>query len=136
MRRYREEIVPQLSERFAGAGALNSSGFRQALASSGQELASRLAALRDQSMLQREQLNQNRLGNLGNFLSNQQQLQQQNSLRPSLSNLLDIGQFGLNAYTGLNRMNQGNRDVSYGSAINRGSFTPNPTTTVRFGAAV
>lgn len=136
MRRYQQETIPQLAERFAGAGALNSSGFQQSLASSGQELQSRLAALRDQSQLQREQLNQNRLGGLGNYLNGQQQLQQQNSFMPSLSTLLNAGQLGLNAYQGINSVRQGNRDVSYGNANSRASFTPNPTTTVRFGAAV
>jgi hypothetical protein len=45
-RQFSEEIMPQISERFAGLGALNSSGFQQSLAQAGASLSERLAALR------------------------------------------------------------------------------------------
>lgn len=48
MRQFNEEIVPQISERFAGMGALNSSGFRQTLGQAGAGLAERIAAMRAQ----------------------------------------------------------------------------------------
>lgn len=48
LRQYREEIVPGLSEQFAGmgAGGLSSSGFRNAQISGATDLAERLGALR------------------------------------------------------------------------------------------
>jgi len=48
MRKFQEEIIPQLAERFsgAGAGAQSSSAFQNALSSSGADLAERLGALR------------------------------------------------------------------------------------------
>ena len=45
-REFSEQIMPQISERFAGLGALNSSGFQQSLAQAGSGLSERLAALR------------------------------------------------------------------------------------------
>lgn len=50
MRRYREEIVPELSEQFAGmgSGALSSSGFRNAAVRSGVDLQERLGLIRAQ----------------------------------------------------------------------------------------
>lgn len=48
LRRFREEIVPELSEQFAGmgAGGLSSSGFRNAALNAGTSLAERIGALR------------------------------------------------------------------------------------------
>lgn len=48
LRRFREQIVPDLSEQFAGmgAGGLSSSGFRNAQMSAGTDLAERLGAIR------------------------------------------------------------------------------------------
>ncbi len=50
LRRYNEEIVPGLSEQFAGmgAGGLSSSGFRNAQVQGGVDLSERLAGLRAQ----------------------------------------------------------------------------------------
>lgn len=48
LRQFQEEIVPGLAERFAGAGALSSSGFAQALGGAGAGLQERLASLRAQ----------------------------------------------------------------------------------------
>lgn len=44
-RQFSEEILPQIAQRFSGLGALNSSGFQQALARAGEGLSERLAAL-------------------------------------------------------------------------------------------
>lgn len=48
LRRFREDIVPQLAEQFAGmgSGALTGSGFRNAALQAGTSLSERLAALR------------------------------------------------------------------------------------------
>lgn len=46
MRQFQEQLVPQLAERFAGAGALSSSSFGQALGSAGAGLQEQLASLR------------------------------------------------------------------------------------------
>ena len=50
MRRFREDIIPSLSEQFAGmgSGALSSSGFRNAAVNAGTDLAERLGSLRAQ----------------------------------------------------------------------------------------
>lgn len=45
-RQFEEETIPGLSERFAGLGALSSSGFQQALGQAGAGLSENLAALR------------------------------------------------------------------------------------------
>lgn len=48
LRRYREQIIPDLAEQFAGygAGSLGSSGFRNAAVSAGTDLSERLGKLR------------------------------------------------------------------------------------------
>jgi hypothetical protein len=53
MRQFQEQIVPQLAERFsgAGAGAQSSSAFQQALGGAGADLAERLGSLRGQLQL-------------------------------------------------------------------------------------
>jgi len=50
MRRFQEEIIPGLSEQFAGmgAGGLSSSGFRNAAVGAGTDLSERLGAIRAQ----------------------------------------------------------------------------------------
>lgn len=47
MRQFNEQIVPGLAERFAGAGALSSSGFQNALGQAGAGLSENLASLRE-----------------------------------------------------------------------------------------
>jgi hypothetical protein len=47
MRQFNEEIVPGIAERFAGSGALSSSGFQNSLGQAGAGLAERLASLRE-----------------------------------------------------------------------------------------
>lgn len=46
MRRFNEQIIPDLAEQFAGAGSLSSSGFRNAAVGAGTDLSERLAMLR------------------------------------------------------------------------------------------
>lgn len=55
MRQFQQEIVPEISERFAGLNAMGSSGFQQSLGSAGAGLAERLAMLR-------QGVNQNMMG--------------------------------------------------------------------------
>lgn len=52
MRQFNEEIIPQLSEQFAGADALSSSGFQQTLGKAGSGLMENLAALRGNMQMQ------------------------------------------------------------------------------------
>lgn len=101
MRQFNEQIIPQLSERFAGNR--HSGAFQQALSTAGGDLTTRLNALRYQHENQREQLNQNRLGTLSQFLTGQgqQNIQQQqaNSWAPTLQTAgnLALGLGGLGA---------------------------------------
>ena len=64
-RRFREQIIPDLSEQFAGmgSGGLSSSGFRNAAVSAGTDLSERLGAIRAQLRQQGAQ----GLSNLGQF---------------------------------------------------------------------
>lgn len=48
MQQFEQETVPMLAEKFAGQGALSSSGFGQSLSSAGSNLQTQLAALRAQ----------------------------------------------------------------------------------------
>ena len=45
-RKFQEETIPQLAEKFAGSGALSSSGFGQSLGAAGSQLQSNLANIR------------------------------------------------------------------------------------------
>jgi hypothetical protein len=51
MRQFQEEIVPEISERFAGMGGLRSGAFPQALGQAGASLAERLAGMRAQRQM-------------------------------------------------------------------------------------
>ena len=68
-RRFNEEIIPDLSEQFAGmgSGALSSSGFRNAAVNAGTDLSERLGSIRAQLRMQGAQgmmgLGQQALGN-------------------------------------------------------------------------
>jgi hypothetical protein len=57
LRQFQEQIIPSILERFAGAGALSSSGLNQSLAKAGESLSEKLAA-------QRSGLQQNALQSL------------------------------------------------------------------------
>jgi|WetSurMetagenome_2_1015567.scaffolds.fasta_scaffold111723_3 hypothetical protein len=48
MRQFNEQVVPGLAEQFAGAGALNSSGFQQTMGQAAGSLSERLAQMRAQ----------------------------------------------------------------------------------------
>jgi hypothetical protein len=83
MRRFNEEIIPGISEQFAGmgAGGLSSSGFRNAAVNAGTDLSERLGALR-------AQLRQQSAQGLQNFA--------QGGLNPSFNeNIYQKGQPGL-----------------------------------------
>lgn len=60
LRQFQEQIIPGIAERFAGADALESSGFRQALGQAGAGLTETLGA-------QRAGLQQSAFGNLANL---------------------------------------------------------------------
>lgn len=81
---FNDQIVPGIAERFTGANAQRSSGFRNALGAAGSGLAQKLAELqsghaRDQQsqMMQNRGQNLQQLGLLGNFVNQQNQLGQQ-----------------------------------------------------------
>lgn len=76
MRRFREDILPEVSQQFSSMGAERSSGYNQARQAAGEGLASRLASLRAQTGLQSRGLDQNRMNSLANFLQGQQQIAQ------------------------------------------------------------
>lgn len=52
MRQFQQEILPSVAERFAGVGALSSSGFQNALSQASTDLATNLGALRAQAQLE------------------------------------------------------------------------------------
>lgn len=96
-RRFSQNIIPQIAERFAGR---NSGAFRQQLSQAGQDLATRLASLGSQYNLQERGLEQQRQSQLGSYLAGQQQLglgaqqlanQQQNT---GIQGLLGGGRLG------------------------------------------
>ncbi len=73
-RKFYEDVIPNLSEQFAGmgAGGLSSSGFRNSATSAGVDLAERLGALRANLRMQSAQGLQNSgQAGLGSFSSNQ-----------------------------------------------------------------
>ncbi len=78
MRRYNEQIIPDLAEQFAGmgSGGLSSSGFRNAAVSAGTDLAERLGAIRAQLRAQGAQglqnIGQTALGNYSQDVVTQQ----------------------------------------------------------------
>lgn len=78
---YEQEILPSIANRFSSGGLQNSSAFRNALTSSGVDLAQKLAALRSQNeqnnaarRMGYENLYQNRLGALSGLIGQQNQL--------------------------------------------------------------
>lgn len=82
MRRYNEQIIPDLAEQFAGMGAgnLSSSGFRNAAVSAGTDLSERLGQIR-------ANLRQNAAQGLQNI--------GQQSLQPYVENVTNVAQPGL-----------------------------------------
>jgi hypothetical protein len=85
LRRYRTETVPTLANQFAGLGGLDSSGFRQALSGSSEDLQTRLAALRAQHEMSQNQFTtgaeerrRQMLAGLSGGLAGEEQQQQYN----------------------------------------------------------
>jgi hypothetical protein len=58
MSQFKQQIVPEIAERFAGMGAMDSSGFQQTMGAAGSNLAERLGMLREslKSNYQQQQL--------------------------------------------------------------------------------
>ncbi len=67
LQQFEEQILPMISERFAGHGALSSSGFGQALGGAGAGLQSQLAQLFSQLQGQASGRQQNQFGNLSSL---------------------------------------------------------------------
>lgn len=67
MQQFQEQILPGIAERFAGAGALSSSGFGQALGGAASGLQSNLAQLFSQLQMQSAQGANSQFGQLGQF---------------------------------------------------------------------
>lgn len=105
MRRFNEEIIPGLSEQFAGmgSGGLSSSGFRNAAVNAGTDLSERLGSLRAQLRQQGAQglagIGQAGLGNYSQDVMTQPGSQ---GLLGSISQGVGnaIGQFGGNYFGG------------------------------------
>ena len=71
---YQQQIIPQLLERFTGAGGGRSNALGQQLGAAGTDLLTNLGALQEQNQLRQAELNQGRLGQLGGYLGTQQGL--------------------------------------------------------------
>jgi hypothetical protein len=84
MRQFNEEIIPGISEQFAGmgSGALSSSGFRNAAVNAGTDLSERLGAIR-------ANLRQSSAQGLQNIGQSGLQPFQENVFRPGTPGLLD-----------------------------------------------
>jgi len=118
MTRFNEEIIPGLSEQFAGIGGLSSSGFQNAGAQAGQSLSERLGALRAGLRSQGAQ----GLQNIGQFAL---QPRVENIHRPETSGLIQsaaqgVGQ-GLASYAGQKMTGQGGIGGNRGGG---GNYSP------------
>jgi len=84
MRRFNEEIIPGLSEQFAGmgSGGLSSSGFRNAAVGAGTDLSERLGSIR-------AQLRQQSAQGLQNFAQGSLSPHQENVIRPGTEGFMD-----------------------------------------------
>lgn len=83
MRRFQQQVVPGITNQLAGVGGLNSSALRQALGGAGQDLQTRLAALRaqhdvgeNQFMAGAEERRRGMLGNLAGGMFGEEQAMQ------------------------------------------------------------
>lgn len=72
--RYEQQILPQLARTFGGVGAMNSGAFRRSATGAGANLAAALGALEEQGRMNEAQLNQQRLGDIRQYIGGQQQL--------------------------------------------------------------
>ncbi len=120
MRRYNEQIIPDLAEQFAGmgSGGLSSSGFRNAAVSAGTDLAERLGAIRARLRAQGAQGLQN-IGQtaLGNYSQDVVTQQATPGFIDYASNIVGqaVGGFGMGA--GMNWMSNKSKGTTspYGS---------------------
>ena len=87
IRRFQRDVIPSVANQFAGLGGLNSSGYRQALTGAGQDLQTRLAALRaqhelgqNQFMSGAEERRRQMLSNLSGGIYGEEQAQQMNRM--------------------------------------------------------
>lgn len=107
LRRFREQIVPDIAEQFAGmgSGGLSSSGFRNAAVNAGADLSERLGALRAQ-LRQQGAAGLMGIGEMG--------------LRPTVENIYTQGQPGfLHSLLGTAGQVAGMYLNPYGSLFNR-----------------
>lgn len=76
MNQFNQQIIPQLQNQYAGLGAGDTQNnlFGQAQNMAGANLATNLGALGEENAFQNNQLNQQRLGELGGYLGGQQRL--------------------------------------------------------------
>lgn len=117
-RRFREDIIPGLSEQFAGmgSGGLSSSGFRNAAVSAGTDLSERLGAIRAQLRQQGAaglmNIGQQGLGNFNENIYRAGQPGLFDTIGEGLGNA--IGQFGGGAGKAIGNMfnRRGGQDTS------------------------
>lgn len=74
MNQFNQQILPGIREQFAGAGAMDSGSFGQQLGAAAGNLGTNLGALGEENAFQNNQLNLQRLGELGGYLGGQQRL--------------------------------------------------------------
>jgi hypothetical protein len=156
-RQFNEQTLPRINEQFGGSGLGGSGPHRSAISTAETDLAERLAALRSQHQLQSDNMSQNRLGMLGQYLGGQGQLgiqgqqlglqrERQSEWGPTLSALgglgIGLGGLGLNAYNAYNQNLRGNREqdlterlASLGQYSQGASFRPNAPTDITFRTA-
>lgn len=124
LRQFNEEIIPGISEQFAGmgAGGLSSSGFRNAAVNAGTDLSERLGAIRAQLRQQGAQGLQN-IGNMGlqNFSQN---MVTQPGTQGFLSELAPAIGTGIGAFSGGVGTSLGNMAGNWLSGNKKGQSSP------------
>lgn len=131
MRRFNEDIIPGLSEQFAGmgSGALSSSGFRNAAVSAGTDLSERIAAMRA-NLRQQGASGLTNIGQMGlnNFSQDVMTQPGTQGILPGLANTAGnvIGQVATaganNYFKGANSAPVGRNSSPYGGGSTQGGF--------------
>ncbi len=121
MNQFNQQIIPGIQEQFAGAGGLRSSGFDRQLAGALTNLGTNLGALGEENAFQNSQLNQNRLGQISNYLSGQQQLGLQGQQLAQQGNIANrehqLRGLGLMQQYDIGQQEQGNRRADISSRL-------------------
>jgi len=106
MRRFREDIMPQIAQQYASMGGLDTGSFGQSVGAGVGSLQERLGGLRQQY----DQMNQNRLGQLGNM----EQSRLMGGGNMLQNRLMGAGQMGQNRLGQLGGYLAGQQNVALG----------------------